>query len=151
VKILIDADACPRDALASSLALGKEYGIPVWTVASFKHDITSDRHITVGDAPQETDIKVANLAGPGDIVVTQDWGLAAVVLGRGARALSPSGRIFSAETIDFLLEERDIKARYRRAGGRTPGPARRTPADRRRFVSSLRRLLEAGIPRPGSK
>lgn len=151
MKIIIDADACPRDALATCLRLGAEFGVPVWTVASFKHDIASDRHITVGDAPQETDIKVANLAGCGDIVVTQDWGLAAVVLGRGARALSPGGRIFNPDTIDFLLEEREIKARYRRTGGRTPGPARRTPADQRRFVSSLRRLLEAGIPPPRSK
>lgn len=151
MKIIIDADACPRDALASCLELGAEFGVPVWTVASFKHDILSDRHITVGDAPQETDVKIANLARRGDIVVTQDWGLAAVVLGRGARALSPGGRVFKPETIDFLLAERDIKARFRRTGGRTPGPSRRTPADQRRFASSLRKLLAAGISPEGSK
>ena len=50
-------------------------------------------------------------------MVTQDWGLAAVVLGKGAAALSPTGQVYQKETIDFLLEERNMKAKYRRGGG----------------------------------
>ena len=112
------------------------------TVASFNHRIESDWHVVVGDSPQETDLQVVNLVDRGDIVVTQDWGLAAMVLSKGAMALSPSGQIFREETIDFLLEERELRAKFRRSGGKTKGPAKRTAQDDRKFWESLSRLLE---------
>ncbi|MEW5950247.1 MAG: DUF188 domain-containing protein, partial [Thermodesulfobacteriota bacterium] len=118
-----------------------EFKVPLWTVASFNHNIESEKHIVVGDAPQETDIAVANAAHSGDIVVTQDWGLASIVLGKGASAISPVGRIYKPETIAFLLEERELKARLRRGGVRTKGPAKRTPEDDQRFEANLRKLL----------
>jgi len=71
VKIIIDADACPKAVLHICRRLGKLYGVPLWTVASFEHGIESERHIVVGNAPQETDIKLINLSEPGDIAVTQ--------------------------------------------------------------------------------
>jgi len=141
MKIIVDADACPRSVLGICRKAASRLGIPLWTVASFKHRLDADQHIVVGDSPQEADIAIVNAAEEGDVVVTQDWGLAAMVLARGARALSPSGRIFCPETIPFLLEEREIKARFRRGGGRTRGPAKRTPADDRRFGASLYHLL----------
>ncbi|MBS3902096.1 MAG: DUF188 domain-containing protein [Dethiobacter sp.] len=73
MKVIVDVDACPRAVLAACLTTGRDYGIQVWTVASFNHNITSDRHIVVGDAPQEADMKVLNLADRGDVAVTQDW------------------------------------------------------------------------------
>lgn len=141
VKIVIDADACPRGVLEICHRLGREAGVGVWTVASFHHEIRSDRHIVVGDAPEETDLAVANATRPGDIVVTQDWGLAALVLGRKARALSPDGRIHRLDKLPFLLEERALKARYWRGGGRTKGPRKRARADDERFTAALSRLL----------
>ena len=141
VKILVDADACPKTVLQICLSLGREQEVPVWTVASFAHRIESDHHIVVGNDPQEVDIKLINLTDPGDVVVTQDWGLAAIVLGRGARCLSPAGREFHSDRMAFLLEEREAKARARRAGGRTKGPRKRTTVDDQHFESSLRRIL----------
>jgi len=85
---------------------------------------------------------VVNNTSRGDIVVTQDWGLAALVLGKGAFAISPSGRIFSEDNIDFLLEERSLKAKFRRAGGRTKGPSARTREDDRRFQESFLLLVK---------
>lgn len=145
MKILVDADACPRTVLQICLELGHQYGIPVWTVASFNHQIESDHHVIVGNAPQEADIKVMNLAEAEDIVITQDWGLAAMILAKGAQCLSPTGRIFCSETMDFLLEERDIKARVRRSGGRTKGPRKRTARDDRRFKHRLQQVIEARV------
>jgi len=141
MKILVDADACPKTVLQICLSLGREQEVPVWTVASFAHRIESDHHIVVGNDPQEVDIKLINLTDPGDVVVTQDWGLAAIVLGRGARCLSPAGREFHSDRMAFLLEEREAKARARRAGGRTKGPRKRTTVDDQHFESSLRRIL----------
>ncbi|VBB06768.1 Hypothetical protein LUCI_2004 [Lucifera butyrica] len=145
MKIIVDADACPKQVLQICLALGRQYGLPVWTVASFNHAIVSDHHVVVGNASQEADMKVLNLTDAGDVVITQDWGLAAMVLGKKTRCLSPSGREYLSETIDFLLEEREIKAKYRRGGGRTRGPAKRTPADDRVFAGSLERILQQFI------
>lgn len=142
MKIVVDADATPKNALDICRRAAKEFSVPLITVASFNHRIESDQHVVVGNAPQEADMQVVNLTSRGDIVVTQDWGLAAMVLGKGASVLSPAGRIFREETIDFLLEERELKARFRRGGGRTKGPKKRTAEDDEIFKRSLYRLLE---------
>jgi hypothetical protein len=141
MKILVDADACPRSVLQICIRLEGEYHVPVWTVASFNHDIESDQHIVVGDGLQETDMKIMNLTEAGDVVVTGDWGLAAMVLGKGAKCLSPMGSEFRPEQMGFLLEEREVKAKIRRGGGRTKGPKKRTLEDDRRFESCLEKIL----------
>jgi uncharacterized protein YaiI (UPF0178 family) len=96
----------------------------------------------VGDASQEADIKIMNMTDEGDVVVTGDQGLAAIVLGKGAKSLSPAGREFHSDRIEFMLEERAIKSRVRRAGGRTKGPKRRTVEDDRRFEMCLEQSLK---------
>ena len=145
MKILIDADACPKNALKISMKLGADYGIEVWTVASFNHNIISDHHVIVGDNDQEADLKVLNLTQAGDIVITQDWGLAAMVLGKKASCMSPAGRQFHNENIDFLLEERDMKAKLRRKGGRTKGPSKRTTEEDLKFQTCLVGMLGEGM------
>ncbi len=141
MKIIVDADACPKSALQISMKVGHRFGIQVWTVASFNHSIDSDHPIVVGNDPQEADIKIINMTEEGDIIVTQDWGLAAVVLGKGAKGLSPTGREFRSDKIEFLLEEREVKSKLRRSGGKTKGPKKRTFDDDRRFEACLERIL----------
>src|SRR4030042_2153871 len=141
MKILVDADACPKSVLRMCRHVGQKYEVPVWTVASFDHHIESDHHVIVGTDPQEADLKIINSTETGDIVVTQDWGLAAIFLGKGARCLSPAGHAFRSEKMGFLLEEREVKAKYRRSGGRTKGPKKRTFEDDRRFEACLKRIL----------
>jgi len=141
MKILIDGDACPKTVLQLCLKYGRHYGIPVWTVASFNHVVDSDYHIVVGDAPQETDLKVVNLTEEGDLVITQDIGLAALVMAKKAKALSPHGREYRPELMSTLLEERELKAKYRRGGGRTKGPSKRTSQEDQQFEVVLDSLL----------
>lgn len=143
MKMVVDADACPKAALEICMVLGRRYRVPVWTVASFNHSISSDHHITVGNASQEADIKIINVTEPGDIIITQDWGLAAMVLGKRAKCVNPAGREYQTETIGFLLEEREAKAKLRRSGGRTKGPRKRTAEEDARFRRCLERLLSA--------
>ena len=142
-KIIVDADAVPKNVLEICRRAADEFAVHLWTVASFNHCIDSHRHVVVGNASQETDIYLMNMTAKGDIVVTQDWGLAAMVLGKGADALSPVGRIYQTGTIEFLLEEREVKAKVRRGGGRTKGPRKRTAEDDVRFKQSLLLLLNA--------
>lgn len=143
MKIIIDADACPKAVLAMCQVTGKKYGIEVYTVASFAHNIQNSHHITVDNNSQEADLRILNLTQPQDIVVTQDWGLAAMALGKAAACLSPSGRCYDAATMDFLLEEREVKAKLRRSGGRTKGPKKRTGQDDSRFAAVLEELIAA--------
>ncbi|MBU2703590.1 uncharacterized protein YaiI (UPF0178 family) [Sporomusaceae bacterium BoRhaA] len=141
MKLIIDADACPREVLAYCVALCETEGIDLITIASFNHHVQSPHHIVVGNASQEADIKIVNLTESGNIVVTQDWGLAAMVLGKGAFALSPSGREYRQETMDFLLEEREMKAKFRRAGHHTKGPKKRQKQDNVQFKESLEQMI----------
>jgi uncharacterized protein YaiI (UPF0178 family) len=145
MKIIVDADACPKNALQICMNLGKKYAVPVWTVASFNHNIVSDHHVIVDSDSQAADIKVINLTEAGDIIITQDWGLAAMVLGKPAYCLSPVGREFRADNIEFLMEEREIKAKLRRSGSRTKGPSKRTVKDDQNFEAGLQQILERSL------
>ncbi len=141
MKIIVDADGCPKGVLKACLQLGKLYNISVVTVANVHHNIQSDHHIVVDGASQQADLKVMNTAEPGDLVVTQDWGLAALVLGKGCRCIHPSGKEYQNDTIDFMLEEREMKAKLRRSGGRTKGPAKRTAEEDLQFTRTLQQIL----------
>lgn len=141
-KVVVDADACPRACLQILQKHKRRWKYRLLTVASVDHRIDNPDHIIVGKGADAADLAVMNNTAKGDIVVTQDWGLAALILGKGASAISPSGRIYTEQNIDFLLEERHLKARYRRAGGRTKGPSARTNKDDQKFERSFLTLLE---------
>lgn len=140
-QVFVDADACPRPCLKILKRYQKEMGYMLITVASFNHNLDNEHHIIVGNEKDAADLAIVNRLSPGDLVVTQDWGLAALVLGKRAHALSPIGKVYSIDTMDFLLEERSMKAKFRKAGGRTRGPAARTNEDDQRFEKALLRLL----------
>ena len=126
MRILVDADACP--VLEIIRRLGSEAGVAVITVSSFRHDIGGADHVMVGPEPQAADMAIINRTRRGDVVVTQDWGLAALVLAKGAAALSPWGHRFEEDEMDGRLAQRALHARLRRGGVRLPGPRRRTAA-----------------------
>lgn len=142
LRIIVDADSAPREVLATCQEAAKIFSAELWTVASFNHQINCGaNHITVGNGPQEADMKIANIASSGDVVVTQDYGLAALALAKGASAISPWGKVYRIETIDFLLEEREVKARVRRGGGKTKGPSKRSADDNTNFRKNLWQIL----------
>jgi uncharacterized protein YaiI (UPF0178 family) len=146
--LYIDADACPvtRDALA----VARSRGTPAVLVGNETQNLS--RHtvrdgvesIQVSAGRDAADFAIIEVLSPDDVVVTADIGLAAMVLGRGARAISHRGRVFSPATIDMELEVRHAEQEHRRAGGRTKGPSPFEDEDRERFRDSLRRLLDEG-------
>jgi len=141
LKVWVDADACPRSVMHFLKTNRAELGYDLVTISTTNHLLDVENHITVDPGPQAVDLAIANRVQQGDIVVTQDWGLAAVVLGKKARAIAPSGLVYTTEKIPFMLEQRNLLARYRRGGGRTKGPAARTGADDERFRWAFLRLL----------
>jgi len=137
-RILVDADACPVKAIIREEA----GGCPILWFATVDHEqAEGDEWVRVAKGPDAVDHALYGALRPGDVVVTQDYGLAALCLGRGARAIHPDGRVYSEATMPALLEERYFSARVRRAGGRTKGPRPRTSDDDRHFRAAFRELL----------
>lgn len=143
-RVLIDADACPKKALQIAVELCQQYGYELITFASYNHQFQHDNHVVVDEGSQAVDIRLTNEAKAGDIVVTQDIGLGAMVMGKGARSLTPHGKIFTSDSITFDLEVRNEKARFRRGGGRTKGPHARTQLDDQHFREALTHLMQEG-------
>ena len=156
--VFIDADACP--VISEVLTLARKAKLPTVIVGNSTQNLS--RHIRRSDPKQPTngfwvDTLMVNIGAdsadfaiieelkPFDIVVTQDIGLAAMVLGRDAYAVGVRGREFLQETIDMEMEIRHVEKKIRRQGGRTKGPAPFTEEDREHFLSTLQRVIEKAL------
>lgn len=145
MKILVDADACPVKEIIVRQA--KKQDIPVVMLLDTSH-IFNDGYsevITVDKGRDSVDIRLANLLEAGDIVVTQDFGVAALALGKRAKAINQNGMIYDNRNMDQLLFERHLGQKIRRAGGRTAGARKRTRADDESFEKAFVNLLEGSI------
>lgn len=144
IRIVVDADACPvkNEIVETALA----YGAAVLMVASFDHRMSADADnvtiVQVDRSDQSADLYIANQLVRGDVLVTQDFGLATIGLAKGAIALSNRGQRYTDETIDFLLERRHEHAKRRRAGRYGKGPRPFTELDRQHFQQCLTQVLE---------
>lgn len=156
--VYIDADACP--VTREALAVARRQGVAVTIVGNSTQNLerrirpTDPRDsehahhgfwvdvLDVSVGADAADFAIVERLRPGDIVVTQDIGLAGMVLGRGARAIGVRGHVYNPLTIDAALFVRHEEKKVRRNGGRTKGPAPFTNEDRERFVSAFQRLLQ---------
>ncbi len=145
MNIYIDADACP--VVDITLEIARQYGIPCTILCDTAHHITraGAQTITVSKGADSVDFRLVNLIGKGDIAVTQDYGLAAMCLARGAHPLHQNGILYTEENIDSMLHGRYLAKKFRAAGGRTKGPRPRTAAEDAAFTNALRELLESLI------
>ncbi len=151
-RVWVDADACPRTVLGIIRRMCKKRGFPVTTVSTWRHELDGEHHMTVDAAPQATDLAILARMRPGDAVITQDYGLAALVLAQGGRALSTGGQRFTGDNIDGMLAARAHAAKLRassrkrgddRLSRRFPrGPAPRSRADDERFAREFEKLLD---------
>lgn len=145
MKVLIDADACPVTRIAEQLA--QAHGIPCVLLCDTNHVLTSDYSEvrTIGAGADAVDFALINLCRPGDVVVTQDYGVAALALGKRAYAMHQSGMAYTDENIDSLLMQRHLtkKARMSSHKHHLKGPAARTPEDDRRFSECFDALLRS--------
>lgn len=123
--------------------LAKEKKIPVTMLIDTFHELSDGYStiITVDKQTDSVDFALMGLLEREDIVVTQDYGLAAMVIGKGVRAVNQNGLVFTDENMDKLLMERHIGGKMRRGGGRTKGPTKRTKDDDARFEAAFEQLL----------
>jgi uncharacterized protein YaiI (UPF0178 family) len=141
MRILVDADACPVKQIIVRLA--KARNIPVTMLIDTSHELNDGYStiITVDKQADSVDYALMGLLARDDVVVTQDFGLAAMVLGKGAKVVNQNGLVYTNDNIDKLLMERHIGQKVRRSGGRTKGPAKRTKDDDERFEAAFEKLL----------
>lgn len=170
ITILVDADACPvKDEIRR---VAGDCGAHVVFVAALQHapreafesgmingDASAEseeggdekapgvEYVIVERHQEAVDIAIMNRTRPGDIVVTQDFGLAAVVVQKGARALSPEGRLYKADDLEMLLERRHQTRELRRQKGGVRKLSRKAPFTneaREKFERQMRKLLICG-------
>ena len=141
MRIIVDADGCPGKNLIEKAAV--ENSIELIMYCDINHVLSSDyasiRYVDSGF--QSVDMKVANEAKSKDIVITQDFGVAAMVLAKGAYAIGPKGHIYDNDNIDKLLFERHMSSKARRSGGKTFGPKKRTSEDDEKLYNNLIKLI----------
>lgn len=141
MKIIVDADACPVKNIIVKTA--KEFNIEVIMVVDTSHIINDGYStvFTVDKGADSADIYLINLACKGDIIVTQDYGVAAMALGKGCKALNQNGLIYSSENIDSLLLARHIGKKIRRGGGKINSVPKRTKDDDKKFEEAFRLMI----------
>ena len=141
MKLLIDADGCPVVDIAVRLA--RQHNIECLILCDTAHEFSKEgaRTITVSKGADSVDFALVNLLKKGDIVVTQDYGLAAMCLARGAVSLNQNDMVYTDDNIDALLHQRHTAQKIRRGGGRLKGPPKRSAEADRAFEATLEKIL----------
>lgn len=143
MQIVVDADACPVVDIVEAIA--EKYNIPATLLCDTNHVLYSDYSevIVVGAGADAVDYKLISICYKGDIVVSQDYGVAAMALGKGAYAIHQSGKLYTDENIDRMLMERHLNKKARRASSKNhiKGPRKRTNEDDECFAQSFEKLV----------
>ena len=143
MHIFIDADACPVVGIVEKIA--KKYNLPVTLLCDTNHVLYSEysEEIVVVEGEDAVDYKLISICQKGDIVVSQDYGVAAMALGKGAYVIHQSGKWYTNDNIDQMLMERHLNKKARRSSHKNhlKGPRKRTEEDDVRFAQSFERLI----------
>lgn len=145
MRIIIDGDGTPSVAKIEELA--QAYSIPVIIYCDYAHEIKSDyATVIISDVGnQNVDIKISNEIKKCDLLVTQDYGLAVVALGKKALAINPSGFIYDSFKIDQMMEERHMKSKARRGGAKFKGPKKRTSLDENNLINNIEKIIKENL------
>lgn len=142
MKVLVDADGCP--VVDITVAVCKNAGISCVLLCDTAHEMhrfVAETHV-LDKGADSVDFALVNRVTAGDIVITQDYGLASMCLAKGARVLHQDGWEYTDDNIGALLYQRHESKKYRMAGGRTKGPSKRRPEQDRAFFTALQQLVQ---------
>ena len=145
MKILSDADACPVVEIA--IRLCREFQRPCLLFCDTAHEIHREGAETFvfDKGADSVDFALVNQVAKGDVVITQDYGLASMCLAKDARVLHQDGWEYNEYNIVGLMEQRHLNKKHRLAGGRIKGPSKRTREQDKAFADGLRRLLQQAV------
>ena len=153
MQIFVDADACPVVGIIEEIA--EKYSIPATLLCDMNHVLYSDYSevIVVGAGADAVDYKLISICHKGDVIVSQDYGVAAMALGKGAYAIHQSGKWYTNENIDQMLMERHLNKKARRSSHKNhmKGPRKRTEEDDVRFAQSFEKLILMAKSKEGAQ
>ncbi len=141
-QLYIDADGCP--VINQALGAAARHHVESFLICDTSHVFSrrGAETITVDKGADSADFAIVSRLKPGDLVITQDYGLAAMCLSRSAKVIDQNGMRYTEENIDGLLSQRASAARIRRAGGRLRGPAKRTAAQNQAFITAFHAMIQ---------
>ena len=143
MNIIIDGDATPKEVRNICEEEAKNLGIEIIVVCSYDHDIKGDfKVVRVSRGNDAADFKIVELFNNGDILVTQDYGLASLVINRSKAVINPKGFLYTKENMDNLLHSRYMGQKIRKGGGKTKGPSKRNEEDNDNFKNTLKKILK---------
>lgn len=148
MRILIDADGCPVVDIAVRMARQNNTDCLIICDTSHFFEKEGATTIVVSKGPDSADFALVNMIRTGDIVITQDYGLAAMSLARRGIAVSQNGMVYDNSNMDSLLFARYSAKKIRSSGGRIKGPAKRTADQDIQFEAALARLMTEKVPPP---
>ena len=142
MRILIDADGCPVVDL--TIGLAQQFAVEVLILCDTAHLIEREgaSTLTFAKGKDSVDFALVNLLHCGDIVITQDYGLAAMCLAKKALVINQNGLQYTADNIDSLLLARHTAKKVRRSGGKLKGPRKRDHGQDIAFEQKLLSLLQ---------
>lgn len=145
MKVLIDADGCPVVDIA--IRLCKAYALPCLLLCDTAHEFHREGAETLifDKGADSVDYALVNRIAPGDLVVTQDYGLASMCLARAAKVVHQDGWEYTRDNIDALLLVRHDSRKMRTSGGRMKGPKKRTQAQNDAFASAFETMLYTAV------
>lgn len=146
MKIIIDGDGCPQKVRKICEEYAAYYMIDMVVVSSIDHNMDGEfRSIIVDKGKDSADFRVIEISEKEDIVVTQDYGLASLLLTKVYAILNPVGFRYNYENIDKLLMKRYMGQKIRRGGGRTKGPKKRKRQEDIQFEELLLKIIESEL------
>ncbi len=142
MKIIIDADACP--VTDKTIRIAKEKNIECIIVCDDAHKIIREgvETVVVTQGADAVDFAIISKTCANDIIVTQDYGLASIILSKSAYGINQDGLIYNTYNIESLLFSRHMSQKMRNAGKKTKGPRKRTVDQDKNYEKSLLQLLE---------
>lgn len=147
MKIIVDADGCP--VLGNIIELGLKHNLEIFVVADTSHIFEFDnkniKHIIADKGADSSDFIIIKLANKGDIVVTQDYGLASMCLAREIFSIHQNGMIYSNDNIDELMYRRHLGKKLRKSGKYLSKSKKRVSRDNNNFGQKFKELIQNNI------
>ena len=143
MKILIDGDGCPVIDIA--ISVGKKFNMDIIIMCDTSHIFNKEgaKTMVFSKGADSVDFALINTVQKEDIVITQDYGLAAMAINKAKYVINQNGLIYNNENIDRLLYSRHISKKIRNSGGRVTGSKKRTKEDDINFERVLTQICES--------
>lgn len=145
MKILIDGDGCP--VIDLTIKVSKKFNIDVIIMCDTSHIFNKEgaKTMVFSKGADSVDFAIINFVQKEDVVITQDYGLAAMALNKASYVINQNGLIYTNDNIDRLLYNRHISKKIRKSGGRVKGPKKRSMEDNINFEKTLVEVCKSSL------